>query len=54
MLAASDGHMAVVKVLLEWGADVMAKDHLGDTAITRAATAKQSAVVDLLKAAEQS
>ncbi len=50
MLAASAGHVGVVRILLDAGADPARLDNLGGTAVLCAATAGHGAVLDLLKA----
>jgi ankyrin repeat protein len=48
-MAASNGHEAVVRLLVEKGADVKAKNKNGGTALDVAASQKHEAVVRLLK-----
>ena len=49
--AAQSGHEALVRLLLERGADVEAKDRGGETALIYAAESGHEAVVRLLKSA---
>ena len=47
--AARDGHEAIVKLLLEKGADIKAKDNNGQTPLSWAAEKGHEAVVKLLE-----
>ena len=46
--AATGGHLAIVRLLLEKGADINAKDEFGNTALHRAVESKQEELVQLL------
>ncbi len=49
MLAAQSGHVEIIKLLIEKGADVAAKDHLGVTALSEAALKDHPEVESMLK-----
>jgi ankyrin repeat protein len=51
MYAAFEGRTEIVKMLLDKGADVNAKDKYGQTALKVAASQDHTLVVDLLKQA---
>lgn len=51
MLASASGHVAVVKLLLQHGADPTREDGLGRCAILEACTHDHDAVIDVLRIA---
>lgn len=51
MLAAVNGHAGIVKLLLRHGAEVNARDKLGQTALTKALQYGQDGAAELIRAA---
>ena len=51
MMAVRWGHAEIVKLLLERGADVAARDNRGETALSLAVGEKHPQTADLLRAA---
>ena len=51
MVAADEGHTAIVQALIAAGADVNARDNEGETALDKALDERRRSTIDALRAA---